>query len=149
MHLYYCQIKWHNIRPLQKHMKKIILTLFVLFAFTYAKSQESVELHESFKHDKELKDAILKFDMTPFMADNANFVFDTVARIVNTAEMNKLLKRYLHIPKNGQIKKASESNNGYTQTFGIYKGDDAIAYIRFTLSQLEGTLEEVHVEKNN
>ncbi|MEI6507197.1 MAG: hypothetical protein WCO54_01855 [Bacteroidota bacterium] len=130
-------------------MKNIIIILLLSVISFGSKAQHQLKLYDSFKKDAELKEAILKFDMTPFMADKANFVCDTVVRVVDLVEMNKLLRKYLHLPKNAQLKKASESNNGYTQTFGIYKDDDAISYIRFTISQTEGTLEEVFVEKNN
>jgi hypothetical protein len=130
-------------------MKKILIAALASFILFSAKAQQ-IQMHESFKQDKELKDAFLKFDLTPFMSDKANFVFDTIEREVSTnKELVSLIKDYIRIPKNAQIKKASETNNGYIQTFGIYKGDDALYYVRFTLSPLTSKLEEVSVEKNN
>ena len=133
-------------------MKKIILTISILFAFAGVKAQlvehSENELHESFQHDKELKAAFLKFDLTPFISDKTNFKIDTVEKVVNAKDLNNLMKEYILVPKNAQIRKASESNNGYTQTYGVYKGDDALTYVRFTLSQLDGSLQEVSVEKN-
>ena len=133
-------------------MKKIILSLIVSFLFIGAKAQlnehSENELHESFQQDKELKAAILKFDLTLFINDKTNFIVDTIEKIVNAKDLNRLMKEYIPLPKNSQIRKASESNNGYTQTYGVYKGDDALTYVRFTFSQETGILQEVAVEKN-
>ena len=133
-------------------MKKIILSLIVSFLFIGAKAQlnehSENELHESFQQDKDLKAAILKFDLTLFINDKTNFIVDTIEKIVNAKDLNRLMKEYIPLPKNSQIRKASESNNGYTQTYGVYKGDDALTYVRFTFSQETGILQEVAVEKN-
>jgi hypothetical protein len=134
-------------------MKKIISTIFVTLLFFSAKAQlnehTESELHESFQRDKELKAAVLKFDLTLFINDKTNFVVDTIERLVDSKDLNKLMKEFIPLPKNSQIRKASESNNGYTQTFGVYKGDDALTYVRFTFSQENGALQEVSVEKNH
>ncbi len=134
-------------------MKKILSTIIVSLVFFGAKAQlnehSENEMHESFQRDKELKAAFLKFDLTSFINDNTNFVVDTIERMVNAKDLNRLMKEYIQLPKNSQIRKASESNNGYTQTFGVYKGDDALTYVRFTFSQETGVLQEVSVEKNN
>ncbi|MEI6595108.1 MAG: hypothetical protein WCO28_06060 [Bacteroidota bacterium] len=133
-------------------MKKIILSLIVSFVFIGAKAQlnehSENELHESFQQDKELKAAVLKFDLSLFINDKTNFIVDTIEKIVNAKDLNRLMKEYIPLPKNSQIRKASESNNGYTQTYGVYKGDDALTYVRFTFSQETGILQEVAVEKN-
>jgi hypothetical protein len=130
-------------------MKIILFTLLLALSCFTASSQPQIQMHESFKKDKELKDAILKNDLTPFYSNKVVFMFDTTEREVQLRELNSLLKSSLQIPRNGEIKKASETNNGYVQTFGIYKNDDALYYIRFTMNQITGMLEEVHVEKNN
>ncbi|MFI5221199.1 MAG: hypothetical protein ACHQK8_02655, partial [Bacteroidia bacterium] len=96
-----------------------------------------------------LRAAFLRFDMTPFVKGPINFVCDTVQQTVEVKELNRLIRRHVKIPRNAQILKASESNNGYTQTYGVYKGDDAILYITFTLNQENGILEEVDVETNH
>lgn len=133
-------------------MKKFFLSLIVSFVFISAKAQlnehSENELHESFQQDKELKAAVLKFDLTLFINDKTNFIVDTIEKIVNAKDLNRLMKEYIPLPKNSQIRKASESNNGYTQTYGVYKGDDALTYVRFTFSQETGILQEVAVEKN-
>jgi hypothetical protein len=134
---------------MRKLFSVFIFILFGLGAYAQTEEQHNVELYESFKHDKELKAAFVKFDLTPFATGPVKFILDTVEKVVNIAEMNKLMKRYVSIPNNAQVRKASESNNGYTQTFGIYKGDDALTYVRITLSQEDGTLQEVAVEKNH
>ncbi len=130
-------------------MKKVTLAFIITAFFFASNAQTQIQMHGSFAKDKELQDAILKFDMAPFVKDNVVFVFDTIEREVPLKELNSLLKSNLHVPKNGLIKKASETNNGYVQTYGIYKNDDAIVYIRFTMNQISGMLEEVSVEKNN
>lgn len=144
-----------NIQNTKPTLKKIILTTLLFVAFTGVKAQLNEhpenELHESFQRDRELKAAVLKFDLTAFIADKTNFIVytDTIERMVDAKDLKKLMKEYVRLPKNSQIRKASESNNGYTQTFGVYKGDDAITYVRFTFSQETGILQEVAVEKNN
>lgn len=133
-------------------MKKVVSIVIILFMFIGVKAQLNEhpenELHESFQRDKELKTAVLKFDLTDFITDKTNFIIDTVEKIVNSKDLNRLMKEYIPMPKNAQIRKASECNNGYTQTFGVYKGDDALTYVRFTFSQETGELQEVAVEKN-
>jgi hypothetical protein len=128
-------------------MKKIVISVSILF-FCLA-SQAQSQLHESFNKEKELKEAFVKFDMSSFFSEKTSFVCDTIEKEVNVTELNLLMKTYIPMPKNTQVRKASETNNGYIQTFGIYKGDDALYYIRFTLSPLNSKLEEVSVEKNN
>jgi hypothetical protein len=129
-------------------MKTIVVTLLIILTACGVKAQQ-IQMHESFKQDKELKEAFLKFDLSTFMSDKTTFIFDTIEKDVTNKELANLMRDYIKIPKNGQIKKASETNNGYIQTFGVYKGEDAIYYVRFTLNPLNSKLEEVTVEKNN
>lgn len=108
------------------------------------------EEHESFKKEAELKAAFLKMDLTPFMEEPVNFICDTLDRTAKTAgSLNELLKLCVTFPKNTTVRKASETNNGYVQTLGIYKNDDALMYVRFTLNPESGKLEEVLIEKND
>jgi hypothetical protein len=126
-------------------MTRLFLYLLLFLPYGLSAQQE----HESFKQDAELKNALLKLDMTPFFEEPVNFVCDTIDKTPKTAfSLNTLMRTYIVFPKNTEVKKASETNNGYIQSFGIYKGDDALMYIRFTLNPLSGKLEEVMVEKN-
>lgn len=128
-------------------MKKLLLSAFALIVTSSLFAQTQ---HEAFKKDKELQAALLKYDMKEFVAEPVSFVFDTLERNVNAAELSKLMKTYIPEVKNTAFKKASETNNGYVQSFGLYtKDDDALYYVRFTLNPLSGKLEEVVVEKNN
>jgi hypothetical protein len=128
-------------------MKKILLYTIALMASCTVFAQAQ---HEAFKKDKELQDALLKKDMQEFMAEPVSFVFDTLEVQVNAVELSKLMKTYIPIIKNTAFKKASETNNGYVQSFGLYnKEEDALFYVRFTLNPLSGKLEEVMIEKNN
>lgn len=129
-------------------MKKLIATALVAFAVMGAKAQQ-LQLHESFQNEPALKAAFLSFDMSSFVEEKTSFVCDTIEKEVNKAELNAMMKQYIKLPKNSQVRKASETNNGYIQTYGIYKGDDAVYYVRFTLNPLSSKLEEVTVEKNN
>ncbi len=126
-----------------------LTTIFSALTFLSTFAQTQMREYDSFKEEKELKSAFLKFDMSTFAQDNVVFVCDTIEKEVKPAELNKLMKSYINIPKNSQVKKASETNNGWIQTFGVYKGEDAIMYVRFTISPVTGKLEEVNVEKNN
>jgi hypothetical protein len=125
---------------------KLIHTLVLVFASLTAMAQAQ---HEALKKDKELEAAFVQKDLSAFIDQPVTFVFDTLERQVNSAELQKMMKTYVPNVKNGVIKKASETNNGYVQSFGIYKDEDALYYVRFTLNPLSGKLEEVAVEKNN
>ncbi len=128
-------------------MQKII----VLICLTFSISAFAQEEHESFKKDAELKAAFLKLDMTAFVEEPVNFICDTIDKTPKTAAaLNTLMRTYITFPKNTQVRKASETNNGYIQNFGIYnKTDDALMYVRFSLNPISGKLEEVMVEKND
>lgn len=127
-------------------MKKIWLTLSFICSSVLLFAQTA---HGSFSQDKELETALLKYDMKEFVAEPVMFMSDTVERKVNTAELTVLMKMYFPPVKKTIVKKASETNNGYVQSFGMYNAeDDALYYIRFVLNPLTAKLEEVVVEKN-
>lgn len=129
-----------------------ILAMKLAFVMLFCNSifaQTQMKEYDSFKKEHELKTAFLKLDMTAFAQDNVVFVCDTIERQVKPSELNDLMRTHVRIPRNTQIKKASETNNGWVQTFGIYKDDDAIMYIRFTINPDNEKLVEVNVEKNN
>ena len=127
-------------------MKKLLTLVLLALSVTVFAQEE----HEAFKKDAELKEAFLKLDMSTFMGTEVNFICDTIDKTPHTsAALNALMKTNIQFPKNTVVKKASETNNGYVQTFGIYnKTDDALMYVRFTLNPLTGKLEEVQVERN-
>lgn len=110
----------------------------------YAQAQ-----HEAFTKDKELQTGLLKYDLKEFVDEPVLFTCDTVEKKVGAAELATLMRMYFPTLKNTVVKKASETNNGYVQSFGLYQGDDALYYVRFNLNPLTGKLEEVVVEKNN
>ncbi len=129
-------------------MKKMILSAVLCMAVytaVYAQAQ-----HDAFAKDKELQTGLLKYDLKEFVDEPVLFTCDTVEKKVGAAELATLMKMYFPATiKNTVIKKASETNNGYVQSFGLYQGDDALYYVRFNLNPLTGKLEEVVVEKNN
>lgn len=125
-------------------LKTILFTLICTLTFSaFAQAQ-----HESFKQDKELEKAFIQKNFNQFISEPVTFIFDTLERQVTSAQLTDLMNTYVPKIKNTVIKKASETNNGYVQSFGMYKGDDALYYVRFTLNPLSGKLEEVVVEKN-
>jgi hypothetical protein len=129
-------------------MKKLLFSALAIIATSavFAQTQQ----HESFKKDKELQDALLKYDLKEFIDAPVSFIFDTLERQVTSLELSKLMKTYIPSKKNTTFKKASETNNGYVQSFGLYTvEEDVLCYVRFTLNPLSGKLEEVVVEKNN
>ncbi|MFA6261181.1 MAG: hypothetical protein WC760_06930 [Bacteroidia bacterium] len=128
-------------------MKSLFFSL-LFFGFFAANAQEE---HEAFKKDAELKTAFMRLDLTAFMETPVNVICDTLDRTVNTpSSLNALMKTCVEFPKNSSVRKASETNNGYVQTFGIYnKAEDALMYVRFTLNPESGKLEEVMIEKND
>lgn len=123
------------------------LFLFALIAISFCASAQAE--HESFKQDKELLSAVVQRDLKEFILEPVTFTYDTLERQVSALELTGLIKQYFPVVKNTIIKKASETNNGFVQSFGMYKGEDALYYIRCTLNPLTGKLEEVVVEKNN
>jgi hypothetical protein len=125
---------------------KWILTLIIAFGSVTLMAQAQ---HEAFKQDKELEAAFLQKNLSAFIDEPVTFIFDTLERQVNAVELQQLMKTYVPTVKNSVIRKASETNNGFVQSFGLYKGDDALYYVRFTLNPLTSKLEEVVVEKNN
>lgn len=127
-------------------MKKIWFTLSLLCTslFLFAQTQ-----HGSFTQDKELETALHNYDMRAFVAEPVAFTCDTVERKVGAADLAVLMKTYFPPVKKTVVKKASETNNGYIQSFGMYTADDdALYYIRFVMNPLTAKLEEVVVEKN-
>ncbi|MES2559890.1 MAG: hypothetical protein V4590_09135 [Bacteroidota bacterium] len=127
-------------------MKKLLIAaLFLTLSFAlFAQTQ-----HDAFSKDKELHTALLKYDLKEFVDEPVLFTCDTIEKKANAVQLSLLMKTHLPVIKNTVIKKASETNNGYVQSFGMYKGDDALYYIRVTLNPLSGKIEEVVVEKNN
>lgn len=126
-------------------MKKTWLTLSILFSTTFLFAQAQ---HDAFKKEKELQAAFVNYDMKSFVTEPVTFICDTMERQVNAAQLTSLMKKYIPNSKKIIIKKASEANNGYVQSFGLYKDEDALYYVRFTLNPLTSKLEEVVVEKN-
>jgi hypothetical protein len=128
-------------------MKKLLIA--VTFFFSISSALFAQTQHEAFTKDKELHNALLKYDLKEFVDEPVLFTCDTVEKKANATQLSALMKTHLPVIKNTVIKKASETNNGYVQSFGMYKGDDALYYVRFTINPLSGKLEEVVVEKNN
>jgi hypothetical protein len=128
-------------------MKKLLLLTTLLLSISATLFAQTE--HEAFAKEKELHTALLKYDLAAFVDEPVLFTCDTVEKKANAAQLSALMKTHLPVIKNTIIKKASETNNGYVQSFGMYQGDDALYYVRFILNPLSGKLEEVTVEKNN
>lgn len=128
-------------------MKKLLIA--AIFFVSISSALFAQTQHESFTKDKELHNALLKYDLKEFVDEPVLFTCDTIEKKANATQLSLLMKTHLPVIKNTVIKKASETNNGYVQSFGMYKGDDALYYVRFTINPLSGKLEEVVVEKNN
>jgi hypothetical protein len=127
-------------------MKKLIL-ICVLAACSFAVSAQ--QMHESFKKEPQLMQAIKSYDFTALAADVVVFEFDTIQREATPIELNQLIKQYVVIGKQQTMRKAAEANNGYIQTMGIYtKNDDALLYIKFEFDPLTSKLIEVVLNRN-
>lgn len=137
-----------TFKNINRRMKQILATLIIICALSFTSFAQQMREFGAFKKEAELKSAFLKFDMSSFTKGKVLFVYDTLERAASVSELNNLMKSYISIPKKAVIKKASETNNGWIQTFGIYKDDDALMYIRFSISPETESLEEVFVEKN-
>jgi len=106
-------------------------------------------MNGSFTKEAELMEAMSNYDYTKLVNSNVLFSYDTLETEVNLADLNALMRKYVILDKNTKIKKAAETNNGYVQTMGLYnKNEDALMYVRFEFSPLDGKLKEVYLEKN-
>jgi hypothetical protein len=106
-------------------------------------------MYGSFTKEAELMEAMSNYDYTKLVNSNVLFSYDTLETEVNLAVLNALMRKYVILDKNTKIKKAAETNNGYVQTMGLYnKNEDALMYVRFEFSPLDGKLKEVYLEKN-
>ena len=106
-------------------------------------------MYGSFTKEAELMEAMSNYDYTKLVNSNVLFSYDTLETEVNLADLNALMRKYVILDKNTKIKKAAETNNGYVQTMGFYnKNEDALMYVRFEFSPLDGKLKEVYLEKN-
>ena len=120
----------------------------LLTAPSIVKSQTvEYEMHGAFSEDKELKTAIHRCDFSK-LSNNGKVsvvIEDKKEKVVTIPELNKIVKKYM--PKDAFIKKSSETNNGYTQAYGAYKGYDALVYFTF-IFDVDGVLMEVDIDKN-
>lgn len=125
-------------------------TYSLLFAFVFLSvSGYAQTLYESFAKEAELMEAITKYDFSKLTNENVIFSYDTIQADVNVTQLNALMRKYVVVDKNTKIKKAAETNNGYVQTLGLYnKQEDALMYVRFEFSPLDGKLKEVQLENN-
>jgi hypothetical protein len=120
----------------------------VLFTFTSVIGFAQT-MYGSFTKEAELMEAMSNYDYTKLVNSNVLFSYDTLEIEVNLADLNALMRKYVILDKNIKIKKAAETNNGYVQTMGLYnKNEDALMYVRFEFSPLDGKLKEVYLEKN-
>lgn len=126
-------------------MKKILLTLLILPITCVCVAQT---LYESFNRDAELVEALKQYNFTRFISEPVTFTYDTLERTLTAAQVNELMKLYFKPEKKAIVKKAAETNNGYTQTYGIYKDDIAIMYARFEFYQETMMLKEIILERN-
>jgi len=122
----------------------ILFTLLLLGIMAFGQAQ-----HDAFLKDKELEQSMLKYDFKSFIDEPVLFISDTTERNLTSNELTAYLNFYLPKVKGASIKKASETNNGFIQTYGLYKQDDALYYIVLKLNPLSSKLEELVVDKNN
>lgn len=126
-------------------MNKITTLLFVLIISISGWAQTQ---YEAFNRDADLNNCIKTFDFTTFIDKEVTFTFDTLERQTDAAGLMALMKQYVVVEKKAVLKKAAETNNGYLQTFGIYKNDVAVIFIRFEFDPESMKLKEVFLEKN-
>ena len=129
-------------------MKKLFLIAFTFFAFA-AQAQEKIKEFKNYNKTPQLLSALKKFDLTPFLADEVLFVFDGNESTMKPSEVNKALKNHIKLPKRYVISHASETNHGYSQTFGVYDAEEIPLYfVAFRISQLTQKIEEVRLTAN-
>jgi hypothetical protein len=129
-------------------MKKLLLLAFTFLSFA-AHAQEKIKEFENYNKTPQLLSALKKFDLIPFLADEVLFVFDGNETTMKPADVNKALKSHLKLPKRYVVAHASETNHGYSQTFGVYDADEVPLYfIALRISQLTQKIEEVRLSAN-
>ena len=129
-------------------MKKLFLIAFTFLAFA-AQAQEKIKEFENYNKTPQLLSALKKFDLTPFLAEEVLFVFDGNESTMKPSEINKALKNHIKLPKRYVISHASETNHGYSQTFGVYDAEEIPLYfVAFRISQLTQKIEEVRLTAN-
>ena len=127
-------------------MKKLLLALFLLPAAFVCMAQNT--LYESFNRDAELMEALKQYNFNGFITDPVTFTYDTLERTLTAEQVNQWMKLYFKPEKKSIVKKAAETNNGYTQTYGIYKDDIEIMFARFEFYQENMMLKEIVLERN-
>lgn len=127
-------------------MKKLLLALFLLPAAFVCMAQNT--LYESFNRDAELMEALKQYNFNGFITDPVTFTYDTLERTLTAEQVNQWMKLYFKPEKKSIVKKAAETNNGYTQTYGIYKDDIAVLFARFEFYQENMMLKEIVLERN-
>lgn len=127
-------------------MKKLLLALFILPAAFVCMAQNT--LYESFNRDAELMEALKQYNFNGFITDPVTFTYDTLERTLTAEQVNQWMKLYFKPEKKSIVKKAAETNNGYTQTYGIYKDDIAVLFARFEFYQENMMLKEIVLERN-
>lgn len=104
--------------------------------------------YEAFGKENELHNAMKTYNFNQLIDEPVLFMCDTIERQVKAEELNLLMKTCVVTDKKTVIKKAAETNNGYIQTLGVYKNEDALMYIKFEFDQQTSKLKEVVIEKN-
>lgn len=117
-------------------------------AQTVASSEDQIAYatHAYFSKEKEVRSALVKCDLSKFFKDDVTMTLDGKDKVVNLSKLNQALKKFM--PAGCNLKKASETNNGYTLSFGAYKGDDALAYITVVFNS-DGVLTDIMLEEND
>jgi len=123
-----------------------MLALFILPAAFVCMAQNT--LYESFNRDAELMEALKQYNFNGFITDPVTFTYDTLERTLTAEQVNQWMKLYFKPEKKSIVKKAAETNNGYTQTYGIYKDDIAVLFARFEFYQENMMLKEIVLERN-
>lgn len=126
-------------------MNKLITILVALATAITGWSQTQFE---AFNRDNDLNNSLKTFDFSSFIDQEVTFTFDTLERKTDAAGLMVLMKQFVVVDKKAILKKAAETNNGYLQTFGVYKNDIATLFIRFEFDPESMKLKEVFLEKN-
>jgi len=129
-------------------MKLYFKSFALIFSLIMTIAANAQTQYEAFSKEKDLHDAMKSYSFNQLIDEPVLFMCDTIEREVKADELNFLMRSCVVIDKKTIIKKAAETNNGYIQTLGVYKNDDALMYIKFEFDQQTSKLKEVVIEKN-
>ena len=131
-------------------MRQLTATFLLLLPLiSWSQSQAKIREFDHFSKVNELMEALKKFDLTPFLEQDVTWIADTLETRLPLDKVSRNLKGSIKLPKKYTVAQASESNHGYTQTYGFYDSEEvAVYFVTMRINPLTQKVEEVKLEAN-